>query len=59
MRSDEIERAWEVMDPLIATIEAKDAKEPLEYAPGSSGPACANEFLARSGRVWVSLCHRC
>jgi glucose-6-phosphate 1-dehydrogenase len=57
MRSDEIERAWEVMDPLIAAAERKDAPKPLEYAQGSEGPQCADEFLARSGRAWFSLCH--
>jgi len=57
MRSDEIERAWEVMDPLIAAAEKKDGPKPLAYAKGSEGPDCANEFLARSGRAWLSLCH--
>jgi glucose-6-phosphate 1-dehydrogenase len=56
MRSDEIERAWEIMDPIIAAVERPDAPPPLEYAPGSQGPRCADEFLARSGRSWLSLC---
>ncbi len=49
MRSDEIERAWEIIDPLIAA-----APIPQEYAVGSAGPACAGAFLARSGRSWVT-----
>jgi glucose-6-phosphate 1-dehydrogenase len=56
MRSDEIERAWAIMDPLIAATEAPGAPAPQEYTPGSDGPACADEFLARSGRAWLSLC---
>jgi glucose-6-phosphate 1-dehydrogenase len=56
MRSDEIERAWEIMDPLIAATERPDAPQPQEYAAGSSGPKCADEFLARGGRAWLSLC---
>jgi glucose-6-phosphate 1-dehydrogenase len=56
MRSDEIERAWEIMDPLIAAVESGDGPELLEYAPGSRGPACADAFLARKGRKWLSLC---
>jgi glucose-6-phosphate 1-dehydrogenase len=51
MRSDEIERAWEIMDPIIAA-----APTPQDYARGSTGPAAADEFLARTGREWVSLC---
>ncbi len=57
MRSDEIERAWEIMDPLIAATEAPGAPPPAEYAKGSAGPAVADEFLRRSGREWLSLCH--
>jgi glucose-6-phosphate 1-dehydrogenase len=57
MRSDEIERAWEVMDPIIAAVEAADGPKPEPYARGSAGPACADVFLARSGRQWLSLCH--
>jgi glucose-6-phosphate 1-dehydrogenase len=56
MRSDEIERAWEIMDPLIAAVERPDAPEPEEYAAGSEGPKCADRFLGRTGRTWLSLC---
>jgi glucose-6-phosphate 1-dehydrogenase len=55
-RSDEIERAWEVMDPLIAATESPDAPQPEEYAVGSEGPSCADAFLARTGRTWLSFC---
>ena len=54
MRSDEIERAWEIMDPLIA---AAERIQPEEYAVGSDGAAGADAYLARSGRSWLSLCH--
>ena len=56
MRSDEIERAWEIMDPIIAAAERPDAPQPLEYAVGSEGPTCADAFLGQSGRSWLSLC---
>ena len=56
MRSDEIERAWEIMDPIIAATERPDAPTPQEYAVGSAGPKCADELLAREGRAWLSLC---
>src|SRR5581483_1749456 len=32
MRSDEIERAWEIMDPLTAAAERPDGAKPMEYA---------------------------
>jgi glucose-6-phosphate 1-dehydrogenase len=58
MRSDEIERAWEIMDPLIAAAEGGSAPPCDDYAVGSNGPPCADAFLARTGREWLSLCHK-
>ena len=52
MRSDEIERAWEIMDPIIAATAGPDAPQPQEYAMGSQGPDCADEMLAAEGRAW-------
>src|SRR5262249_1282830 len=61
MRSDEIERAWEILDPLIAGVEHPEpvpgAPLPQEYPAGSEGPECADAFLAQTGRSWLSLCH--
>ena len=56
MRSDEIERAWEIMDPLIAAVERQGAPAPETYTVGSDGPAGADAFLAREGRAWQKLC---
>jgi glucose-6-phosphate 1-dehydrogenase len=57
MRSDEIERAWAIMDPLIAAIEKGQVARPTPYAVGSMGPTCADAFLAHDGRAWLNLCH--
>jgi glucose-6-phosphate 1-dehydrogenase len=51
MRSDEIERAWEIMDPIIAATETSE-QQPMEYALGSQGPGCADAMLADDGRAW-------
>ena len=53
MRSDEIERAWEIMDPLIAATEDPKARPPEEYPIGLDGPACAQAFLDHEGRCWL------
>jgi glucose-6-phosphate 1-dehydrogenase len=53
MRSDEIERAWQIMDPFLNALERNEGPEPLAYPVGSNGPRCADEFLARDGRTWV------
>ena len=54
MRSDEIERAWEIMDPFIAAAE-NGAVKPQEYAVGSEGPCCCDDYLAPMGRAWLQL----
>ncbi len=55
MRADEIERAWEIMDPLIAAAEHPEAACPGEYAIGSQGPECAMQMLADDGRKWQPI----
>ncbi len=54
MRSDEIERAWEIMDPYIAAVES-GAVRPQEYPVSSEGPCCGDDFLAPMGRAWLPL----
>ncbi len=56
IRSDAIEMAWQLIDPIIAGWQT-DAAPPLEtYAPGSWGPAGAERLLAVDGRQWVPGC---
>ena len=56
MRADELDKAWEIMDPLIAAVESPDGVVPDEYAVGSAGPPAADAFLGKTGRKWMSLC---
>jgi glucose-6-phosphate 1-dehydrogenase len=51
MRSDVIERAWEIMDPIIAATE-KAGVAPVEYASGSWGPPQADEMLQTEQDHW-------
>jgi glucose-6-phosphate 1-dehydrogenase len=55
MRSDEIERAWAIMDPLIQAAERADGPEPDTYAVGGDGPRSAEDLLACEGRKWQPL----
>jgi glucose-6-phosphate 1-dehydrogenase len=55
MRGDEIERSWEILDPIIQATEAAAAPTPQTYAVGGDGPACADEMLARDGRAWQKI----
>jgi glucose-6-phosphate 1-dehydrogenase len=52
LRSDVIERAWAIVDPLVAAVEHSDAPTPTEYERGSWGPVCADALIASEGRHW-------
>jgi glucose-6-phosphate 1-dehydrogenase len=49
-RSDEIELAWSLIDPLLAD------RQPATYAPGMDGPPQADELLQRQGHRWLMGC---
>ncbi|GAB5490117.1 MAG: glucose-6-phosphate dehydrogenase [Phototrophicaceae bacterium] len=51
-RSDEIETAWSLFDPIIAFSETKAAPAPNQYQKGSWGPVEADIFLAEDKRRW-------
>ena len=53
-RSDEIEEAWEIKDPIIQGLAVSDAPDPARYAIGSRGPEAADDFLAKDGRQWLN-----
>jgi len=56
-RSDEIELAWRLVDPIIqGWEESPDAPLLTTYEPGSWGPTEADDFLAHDGRVWRRGC---
>ena len=57
MRSDEIERSWEIMEPFLIATERPDAPKPEIYPVGSHGPACAGGLLEREGRKLLMLRH--
>jgi glucose-6-phosphate 1-dehydrogenase len=49
--NDEVERSWEILDPVIEHWHAKETG-PDPYPAGSWGPDSAKAMLARTGRVW-------
>lgn len=51
MRADEIERAWEIMDPIIAAADHAP-QQPEKYAVGSDGPASAAKLLDCWQPIW-------
>jgi glucose-6-phosphate 1-dehydrogenase len=59
-RRDEIEHCWRFVDPLLAAWERPDgAPLPLHtYAPGSQGPAAADELLLADRHLWTPIAAR-
>ncbi|MGB0387534.1 MAG: glucose-6-phosphate dehydrogenase [Ardenticatenaceae bacterium] len=55
-RSDEIERAWELVDPLLAAWQQPDARPIYFYESGTWGPSAADAFIARDKRRWSLGC---
>ena len=56
IRSDQIEQAWELMDPLLRAWEAPGGSAIHAYDRGSWGPAEADALLAESGHAWLQTC---
>jgi len=56
IRSDEIEAAWRLMDPILEGWSMASTPPVAEYKPGSWGPAEAEDFMERDGRRWRSGC---
>jgi glucose-6-phosphate 1-dehydrogenase len=51
-RSDEVEAAWRLIDPLLNYWQANPANPMPTYAAGGWGPKEADELLARDGAKW-------
>ena len=56
IRSDHIEEAWKIVDPLLDAWEDSGAAAPRPYAPGSWGPQAADALLAENGHEWLGVC---
>lgn len=57
IRSDEIESAWKIVDPIIEGWAESGRRGAMQsYAKGSWGPAAADELLARDEHVWRISC---
>jgi len=51
MRRDEVEAAWEWVEPILAAW-SRPGREPRRYPAGTSGPAAATTLIERDGRAW-------
>ena len=51
-RTDFVETAWQIVQPMLDVWRAIPADDFPNYAAGTWGPAAANSLLARDGRRW-------
>jgi glucose-6-phosphate 1-dehydrogenase len=51
MRGDELEAAWEWVEPILNNWEQDDSM-PIPYASGTWGPAAASALIGRDGLQW-------
>jgi glucose-6-phosphate 1-dehydrogenase len=54
-RADNIEAGWQAVQPILDAWANNPPKDFPNYAAGSSGPAAADELLARDGHAWRPL----
>ncbi|HUQ45642.1 MAG TPA: glucose-6-phosphate dehydrogenase, partial [Gemmatimonadaceae bacterium] len=52
LRSDEVEAAWKIIDPLICYWESHAPSPMATYPSGSWGPAEADALIAADGAAW-------
>jgi glucose-6-phosphate 1-dehydrogenase len=56
-RSDSIEAAWRLVDPILDGWRTADTPALVTYQQGSWGPRAADELLVRQGHVWRLSCY--
>jgi len=55
-RADEVEKAWEIVDPVLEYWEARDQPSLFSYDTGQWGPIESTDWMARQNRQWFDSC---
>ncbi|MEM7478191.1 MAG: glucose-6-phosphate dehydrogenase [Planctomycetota bacterium] len=55
-RSDEVELAWEIIDPIIAAWRSPAAPAMNTYPVAGWGPEASTEWMRQQGREWFDVC---
>jgi glucose-6-phosphate 1-dehydrogenase len=55
-RSDEVEAAWSIIDPIIAAWQSSAEPSLHRYARGQWGPDASDEWMKALGRDWFDVC---
>ena len=54
-RADWIDKAWQIVDPIVERWASERPANVPNYRAGSAGPAAADEVMRRDGRQWRPL----
>jgi glucose-6-phosphate 1-dehydrogenase len=54
-RADTVEAGWQAVQPILDAWANNPPRDFPKYAAGGTGPAAADELLARDGRAWRPL----
>ncbi|HSK08011.1 MAG TPA: glucose-6-phosphate dehydrogenase [Vicinamibacterales bacterium] len=54
-RADWIDRAWQIVDPIVERWASEPAPDFPNYRAGTAGPAAADAMMQRDGRRWRPL----
>jgi len=55
-RSDEVEVAWSIIDPILAAWQTAAAPKLETYPRGDWGPEASNAWMQAQGREWFDVC---
>ena len=55
-RSDEVELAWGIIDPIIAAWDSPAAPALHRYSTGYWGPSESSDWMHEQGREWFDVC---
>ena len=54
MRADQVEAAWQLLQPILEVWEENPAPDFPNYSAGTWGPEAAEALIARDGRNWMT-----
>jgi glucose-6-phosphate 1-dehydrogenase len=55
-RSDEVEAAWRIIDPIVAAWQSPAAPPLHTYEPGRWGPYASTDWMRDQDREWFDAC---
>lgn len=55
-RSDEVELAWGIIDPMIKTWNTQQQPKLFPYETGLWGPTNSSDWMENQGRTWFDVC---